>query len=83
MSDQDNTSENSEKKPKRKTWKWVVFAIIALPIAWWVFFGGGATTKMIIMHKYFGVEPPGDGTHHLWKGRDEFKEMIEQETIND
>ncbi|MGH1404330.1 MAG: hypothetical protein ACRBDL_08800 [Alphaproteobacteria bacterium] len=49
MGDQDNTSENSEKRPKRKTWKWIVFAIIALPIAWWVFLGEGIKSVKVLM----------------------------------
>ena len=59
-------------------------AILLLPVLLWFFFGGGAFLRHKILYDYFGVIPPGnDGTHLLWKDRDEFKKMIERRESDD
>ena len=48
-----------------KTIRITIAIIVSLPLLWWCFFGGGAVAYQMVLYKYFGIEPPGDNSHHL------------------
>lgn len=71
----EETPHDKKQNTKLKRILICIGIILALPILWWCFFGGGATFKSIILYRYFDIEPVGDRTHSLQMTKEQIRDL--------